>query len=443
MNLLFKNVTAVTMQKDCPVIHNANVSVENGRIASINSQQDQITDFSDNKITGKTLDRIIEGTGKVLIPGLYNCHTHIPMSLLRGFANDHSLEDWLFNYIFPAEQKIKNIENALFAGSTLSIAEMIASGTIAFSEMYFGLDDIAQAIDSAGVKANLSNAVLSFDPEGYDYSKTNECAETLSIVKKYHNTAHGRIKGEVSLHCAYTTHPKAWEQGANFAKEHQLGVHVHLSETITEHNKSLEQFNLTPAQAFAKYGVFDVPAVAAHACWVSEDDMDILARHNVTIAHNPVSNLKLASGIAHITKMQEKGINVTLGTDGMASNNSHDLFEEIKLASILQKYTQEDPTAVPALKVLEMATINGAKAQGRQGGMIKEGYDADLVLLDFDNPRQTPCYNPLINLAYSTTGQDVVMTLCQGRILYENGEYTTIDIEKIQFEVKKIAEMLS
>lgn len=421
------------MQKDCPVIYNAYVDIENGRIASMGLQ---------SEMTVSAADRIIDGTGKILIPGLYNCHTHAPMSLLRGLANDHSLEKWLFDYIFPAEKKIKDIQNATYIGAMLAIAEMVASGTIAFSEMYFGLDAIAQAVENTGVKVNLSEAVILPEAEGYDYRKTKECAETLNLIQNYQKATHGRIKAEASLHCAYTTNPTAWTQVADFAKEYQIGMHVHLSETIIEHNKSLEQFDMTPAQAFSKYGVFDVPTLAAHACWVSDDDMDILASHDVTIAHNPVSNLKLASGIAPIVKLQEKGINVTLGTDGMASNNCHDLFEEIKMASILQKYAAEDPTAIPALKALEMATVNGAKAQGRQGGMIKEGYDADLVLLDFDSPRQVPCFDPLINLAYSTTGRDVVMTLCQGRILYENGEYKTIDIEKIKHEAKKIAAMI-
>ena len=430
MDLLFKNVAAVTMEKDRPVLKDAFVGVKDGKIACIGTQD------------APAASRVIDGKGKVLIPGLYNCHTHIPMSLLRGYGNDRSLEDWLFNFIFPAEKKMRGIDNAIYTGSMLSIAEMLASGTIAFSEMYFGLDAIAKAVEESGVKANISNAVISFEQEGYDYFKTNEFMETKHLLEKYHNLTHGRIKAEASLHCAYTTHPTAWRQVAEFAKENQIGMHVHLSETITEHNKSLEQFDLTPAQAFAQYGAFDVPAVAAHACWLSEDDMDILAHHGVTVAHNPVSNLKLASGISSVFVMQKKGINVALGTDGMASNNSHDLFEEIKLASILQKCSFEDPTAVPAFQALEMATVNGAKAQGRQGGMIVEGYDADLVLLDFDNPRQIPCFDPIVSLAYSATGRDVVMTVCQGRILYENGEYTTIDIEKIKHEANRIAKEL-
>jgi len=429
MELLFKNITVVTMQKDCPVIQNADVGVKDGKI-TFNIPQDV------------KIGRTIDGSGKLLIPGLYNCHAHTPMSLLRGFANDLALEEWLFNHIFPAEQKLKAIDEGVYTGAMLSIAEMLASGTISFSDMYFGLPQIAEAVKESGIKANLSNSAISFEPANYNFKDQNEYFETLLVLKDYHQSSDGRIKAEAGIHCAYTSHPDVWQQVTAFSKENNLGMHVHLSETVTEHNKSLEMFDLTPAEAFAKYGVFDVPTLAAHACWVSEDDIDILAEHNVSIAHNPVSNLKLASGIAPICKMLNKGINVALGTDGMASNNTHDLFEEIKLASILQKYYEEDPTVVPAFQALEMATVNGAKAQNRQGGLIAEGYEADLVMLNIENSHQVPCPNPLISLSYSTTGRDVVMTLCQGRILYENGEFSTIDIEKIRYNSQKISKKI-
>ncbi|MCL2017042.1 MAG: amidohydrolase [Defluviitaleaceae bacterium] len=432
MEILFKNITAVTMADTQQVLQNANIGVKDGKIIFV----------ADNELekASKTAARTIDGLYKVLIPGLYNCHTHSPMSLLRGFANDLALEEWLFDNIFPAEGKIKGLKNAVYTGTMLAIAEMVASGTVAFSDMYFNLPEIARAVDETGVKANLSNAVISFAEDGYIFADSPECAETLEILQGYHKASHGRIKIGVSCHCAYTTHPTAWRQTADFSQKHGLSMHVHLSETITEHNKALEQFNATPTECFAKHGVFDTPTTAAHACWVSEDDIEILAKYGVSVAHNPISNLKLASGIAPITAMQKKGVNVALGTDGMASNNSHDLFEEIKIASILQKCATEDPTATPAIAALKMATVNGAKAQGRQGGTIQPGNDADLVLLDFRNPRQMPYNpsNPIVNLAYSTTGRDVVMTLCQGKILYENGEFTSLDIEKILFEVDKV-----
>jgi 5-methylthioadenosine/S-adenosylhomocysteine deaminase len=258
-------------------------------------------------------------------------------------------------------------------------------------------------------------------------------------LRDFHNQGDGRIKADASIHGVYTSFAPTWRQVTEFASEHRLNMHVHLSETKTEHENCIQAYGMTPAQVFARHGVFDTPTTAAHCVWVSDEDMDILAAKGVTAAHNPYSNLKLASGVAPVKRMHEKGINVTLGTDGMASNNSHDLFEEIKLSSCLQKYAACDPTAAPALEVLKTATINGAKAQGRQNesGILQEGFDADMVLLDFDNPRQTVCHNPVLNLAYSTSGRDVVMTLCQGRVLYENGEYKTLDIEKILHDARE------
>jgi len=196
---------------------------------------------------------------------------------------------------------------------------------------------------------------------------------------------------------------------------------------------------MTPAQVFYRHGVFDLPCVAAHGVWVTDEDINILADKGVHLAHNPLSNLKLASGLAPVEKLQQGGVNVTLGTDGMAANNSHDLFEEMKMASLLQKYATNDPTAAPAAQVLSMATTSGAKSQGRahESGMLTQGYDADMLLIDMDNPRQTACYGPMLNLAYSTTGRDVEMTICRGRVLYEKGEYKTIDIEKLLHDARQ------
>lgn len=428
MDILFNNVTAVTCRPEEPVLYNARVGVQGQKIVYIGSAHEPEMP--------KAL-RVIDGENKVLMPGLYNCHTHAAMTLLRGFANDLTLEDWLFNHIFPAERKLT--PDIVHTGSLLAIAEMIASGTIAFSDMYFFMDMVAQAADEAGVKANLSNAVIGLDRDTYDFYKDNVYEQTVRVLRDYHRKGDGRIKAEASIHAVYTSYEPAWQQVLDFTQKHDLGLHIHLSETKTEQDNCIAAYGMTPAQVFEKHHIFDFPVCAAHCVWVSENDMDILARHNVSVSHNPVSNLKLASGIAPVRQMLEKGINVTLGTDGMASNNSHDLFEEIKLASILQKNAAGDPTAAPALEVIKMATINGAKAQGRNdSGMLEVGYDADMVLMDFDSPRQTVCYHPVLNLAYSATGRDVAMTLCQGQVLYENGEYKTLDVERILHDARRI-----
>lgn len=432
MDILFKNITAITMDGGNSVLQNACVGVKGAKIAYVGAYH-----------TDLQAKRVIDGADKVLIPGLYNCHTHVPMSLLRGYADDTVLQDWLYNHIFPAEAKFT--KGMVYDGTMLSIAEMIASGTIAFTDMYSDLDEIAEAVAETGVKASLSNTILVLDSSnGYDFTKSDAYMETERIIQNYHNTYSGRIKADTGIHAEYTSFPTAWAQVVDYAKAKGLRMQVHVSETKTEHDACKARYGKTPTQVLAEAFVFDMPTTAAHCVWVEEDDMDILAEKGVTVAHNPISNLKLACGVAPVRRMLEKGINVTLGTDGMASNNSGDLFEEMKLAAILQKGISGNPTAVSALQALKMATVNGALAQGRQdeSGKIIEGFDADLVLLDFNTPRQTTCYDPVSTTVYATSGRDVAMTMCQGKVLYENGDYMTLDIEKTLFQARQAMAVL-
>jgi len=427
MDILFKNITAVTMNPEAPQLHDINLGITGRKITYIEPA---------NK-PAPTAARIIDGTHKVLMPGLYNCHTHAAMTLFRGYANDRTLEDWLFNYIFPAERKLT--PQLTYTGTLLAIAEMISSGTIAFTDMYFFMDEVARAAHEAGVLANVCNAVIGLDKDSYDFKKDNVYAQTLNTMEQFHNKNDGRIKVEASIHGVYTSFAPAWKQVTDFAAAHNLGLQIHLSETKTEQDNCIATYKMTPAQVFCRHGLFEFPCLAGHGVWVTDEDIDILVEKGVHIAHNPMSNLKLASGLAPVGKMLKSGVNVALGTDGMASNNSHDLFEEIKMTSLLQKYAANDPTAAPAHTVLEMATVNGAKSQGRshESGILAVGYDADIIMIDFDNPRQTACYDPTLNLAYSTTGRDVEMTICRGKVLYEKGDYKTIDIEKLLHDARQ------
>ncbi|MDR1914233.1 MAG: amidohydrolase [Clostridiales bacterium] len=428
MDLLFKNICLVPMT-DEKVIYDACVGVEGAKIRYAGVEKPELP-----------ANRIIDGTDKLLMPGLYNCHSHIPMSLLRGYAGDLNLQTWLFDYIFPAERKIT--ADMVYAGSMISIAEMIASGTVAFTDMYFELESIAKAIDETGVKANISNAMTAFS-EDYDYRKDRSYLESAAILMSYYNKdnkANGRIKLDAGIHAEFTSFDRAWRQVVEFAQANNLNMHVHLSETKTEHENCKKKYGKTPARVLAEHGVFDTRTTAAHCTWVEYEDMDILCEKGVSVAYNPVSNLKLASGIARIHDMLTKNINVTIGTDGVSSNNSQDLFADLKLASLLQKYLTNDPTALPAYELLKLATVNGAKAQGRENsGQIRQGFDADLIMLDMNNPRQVACIDPIANLAYSCSGQDVELTMCQGKILYEHGEYKTLDIERVLAMGKKAA----
>jgi len=427
MDILFKNATVVTMNPEEPVLHNVDVGITGRKISYISSE---------NKVLEEKPKRTINCENKVIMPGLYNSHSHAGMTMFRGYANDRNLEDWLFNYIFPAESKWT--PDLLKTGVTLAAAEMIASGTISINDMYSLMDTTAIVADEVGILANISNGIITFDEDSYDFYKDHVYVQTKNAMDMYHNKGDGRIKIDASIHGVYTSFSKAWEQVLDFAAKNKLGLHVHLSETKTEHEGTIEKYGKTPAKVFYEHGIFDLPTFAAHGVWLTDEDMDILAEKNVSLAHCPISNLKLASGLACVTKMIKKGINVAIGTDGVSSNNSHDIFEELKMASLLQKYNDNDPTSMPALETLKLATTNGAKAAGRENesGMIKVGFDADMILLDFDNPRQTVCYDPVISIVYSVSGRDVEMTICRGKVLYEKGEYKTIDIEKTLYEAR-------
>jgi 5-methylthioadenosine/S-adenosylhomocysteine deaminase len=426
-DILFEGITVATMAGECGgLITGASVGISGGKIAYVGEGSDALE-----------AKRVISGKDKVMVPGLYNCHAHSPMVLLRGYAGDKPLQEWLFGCIIPAEKRFP--PEAPYAGAMLAMAEMISSGIVSFSDMYFGLESIARAVDEAGMKVNLSNALTAFG-DGFDYHKDRSYLETAAVLAGYAKCSHGRIKAEAGIHGEYTSNPRAWLQASEFALERGLRMHIHLSETKTEHWQCKQRHGLTPAQALDKSHVFDVPAQAAHCVWVEEEDMELLKARNVTVVHNPVSNLKLASGVAPVAKMLSMGINVALGTDGVASNNSHDLFEEIKMSSLLQKSLTGDPTVLPAWEALSLATVNGAKCQGRdaESGRIEKGLDADIAVLDFHSPRQAGSRDPLGNVAYSCTGRDVWLTMCQGNILYENGEHKTIDVEKAMHEAKRL-----
>jgi len=419
MEILFKNATIVTMDENTSVLENTDIGVENGKL--------RISPETN------TAARVIDCAGKVLMPGLYNCHTHAGMTLFRGFANDRTLEDWLFNHLIPAEAKLT--PELVRVGTQLAMAEMLASGTVAFSDMYCHMAEIARTVREAGMIANICNGVIAMG-ENEDYFKTNEFSQTKCALEEQNENT--RVKIDAAIHGCYTSSPSVWRQAAEYARENNLRMHVHLSETKQEHENCIKTHGATPAAVFAVNGVFDMPCTAAHGVWATDEDIAILAEKGVTVVHNPLSNLKLASGLAPVAAMLKSGVNVALGTDGMASNNSHDLFEELKMASLLQKYATQDPTAVPAFDILRMATTSGARAQGRENsGMIKEGFDADIILLDFNTPRQTMCYNPMLNLAYSTSGRDVEMTVVNGKVLYEKGEFFTIDVEKVMYEARQ------
>jgi 5-methylthioadenosine/S-adenosylhomocysteine deaminase len=310
--------------------------------------------------------------------------------------------------------------------------------------MYFHLPKIAEIVLEVGTKANISNSLLCLDMDKFDFEKDRGIMETRELLARFkgkaaeNGTGNSRLIIDAGIHAEYTSGPAAWRECVAFADENNLRFQIHLSETEVEHNNCIQKYGKTPAEILSESGVFTRKTTAAHCCWITENDMDILAANGATAAHCPVSNLKLSAGLAPVIKMQARGLNVALGTDGACSNNNHDMFEEIKMAALLQKHVTQDPSVLPAYEAIKMATINGAIGQGRENetGRIAPGYDADLIMLNLDAPHLFPLNDPCAAVAYAAKGSDVCLTMVQGRALYENGEYKTIDIEKIRYEVE-------
>lgn len=428
MDTLFSHVSVVTMDARMSVWIDAFVGVTDGKIS-----------YLAKKPPEEKPEKIIDGTGMVMMPGLINCHTHLPMALLRGYADDLVLQTWLNDYIFPREDHLD--ARAVKAASLLGIAECLRFGVTSVSDMYYFDDAIAEAVAETGIKANLSRGTSMFIGDEFDFETFPACRELVALHEKWHGYDDGRIQIECSVHAEYTSTYQLWDALAEYAINNKLGMHVHVSETKQEHDACVEKYGLTPAQLLDCHHVFDTRAIAAHCVHLTQDDMRLFAKRGVSAVHCPVSNLKLASGCADVMGMVKAGMNVCLGTDSVASNNNLDLFEEIKACALMAKGKTGDPTAVPAEAALMMATVCGAKAQGREKecGQIAVGMDADLILLDFNQPHLIPCHNILSNLVYAASGHDVALTMVRGKILYFAGKFSTIDLGAIAQELHDYA----
>ncbi len=381
-------------------------------------------------------DRVIDTKNKLVCPGLYNCHTHSAMQFLRGYGEDLPLDRWLNEKIFPAEDRLT--ENIVYSSSKFAVAEMIKNGICSFSDMYYFCDKTAEAVGETGIKANISRSIVSFDPSS-DHANDYRFLESAELFEKYHNTFGGRLKVDFSLHAEYTNVESMARFCADYAREKGIAFQIHLSETEKEHNECMARHGVTPTEFFEKTGVLDSQVSFAHCVWVTERDMDILKSHNSTVVHNPASNLKLGSGIMPLSKMLGKGINVTLGTDSSASNNTLDILKEIYLAAILQKGTDRDPSSIKAEQIVKLATANGALSQNRHDcGELAVGKKADIIMLDLDSVNNIPMFSPVYTLVYSANSSDVCFNMVDGRVLYENGEYKTLDIDKVKYDMKTL-----
>ena len=370
------------------------------------------------------------------MPAFYNAHCHAAMTLFRGYGEDLPLRRWLDEKILPAEEKLNF--RRVYYGSKLAIAEMIRNGVVSFSDMYFFQEATAEAVLEAGVKANIARSIVSFDPN-ITKEADPRFAESVKLVEQYHGAGDGGLKVDMSLHAEYSNVDACCRYVAEYAKEQGLRMQLHLSETQAEHEACIERHGMTPAAYFASLGVLDVPTTAAHCVYVTDEDIAIMKEKGVYAVHNPVSNLKLGSGVMRLRDMLDAGVTVTLGTDGVASNNRLSVLRELQTAAILHKGVNRDPENIRAAQLPALATRNGALSQGREDcGMIAVGARADLILMDLNAINNIPCYDLATTLAYSASTSNVLLTMCDGRILWENGEYTSIDIECLRFEARQI-----
>lgn len=421
--MLFKNITI--LDRDMAPQENMYVGTLHRKIHYIGKI------FPENhSIYGETFD----GKGKLLMSGFFNNHAHSPMTLMRGYGENMVLKDWLEKRIFPFEALLHGRD--VYYATLLAMAESLRFGIVSTTDMYYFSKDMVHAISESGAKNNLSRSIANFT--GEDLWSLPGALEMKELYENYHMADDGRIRIDMSLHAEYTSNPNTVAALSKYTQEIGANMHVHVSETQEEHQACKERHGKTPASYLRDLGLFETPTTAAHCVWVEEGDMAILKEKGVTVAVNPISNLKLASGVCNVPALLEKGINVTIGTDSVASNNSLNFLEEMKVFALASKMQFNDPTKVTPKETLFAATRAGALAQGRKDtGLLKEGYLADLVVLDISGVHMKPIHNLLNNLVYSSSGSDVVLTMVDGKVLYREGTFPTIDMEKVVYETEK------
>ncbi len=426
MNLLIKNVTLLPMDGKNEIIDNTNIYIKGDKIAHIGEIKEDVK-----------ADRVIDGNKKLAMPGLINAHTHIGMSLFRNYADDLPLHDWLTKKIWPQEAKLRAED--VYWGSLLSMVEMIQSGTTTFLDMYFFMEEVGKGLLESGMRGVLSRGVI--EEEGKEKEKIED---TRSLYREWNGQGEGRIRVAVAPHAPYTCSPDYLKELLDLAVELNAPIHIHLSETKKEVEDSYKLYGKSPIKHVYDLGLFKQPTIAAHCVHVDDEDIRILKDNNVSPVNNPSSNLKLASGFAPVDRMLKAGVNVALGTDGSASNNNLNMFEEIHLASILNKGVNLDAISVKAIDALKMATINGAKALqwDDEIGSIQVNKKADIILIDLDKPHLYPLHNLISLLAYSAQGSDVDTVIIDGNIVMENREIKTLDVEKIIYNAEKLSKDL-
>lgn len=403
---------------------------------NIEITDDRITAFPEKIEDISAYVTVIDGKGMLALPGFINTHNHIAMTAFRSYADDMQLMDWLEKKIWPAEACLN--EEVVYAQTMLGIAEMIRCGTTGFADMYFFMDQVAEAVKDSGIRACLSRGLTGITPNA-----DAALQENLDFYRTWHNSCDGRITVMFGPHAPYTCPEEYLYKVVDTARSVGAEIHMHLSETKAEVDNHRKQYGLSPIAWADKVGVFDCGCLAAHCVHVDDDDLEIMARKKVRVAHNPGSNLKLASGTAPIGKMLKKGITVSLGTDGASSNNNLDIFEEMRLAALIHKGVTYDPTIIPAETAVNLLTEGGAAALNyKDAGKLEIGYKADITLMDRKGLHWYPHNDVLSLLAYSANSMDVDTVFIDGKPVLKNKEFVTLDIERIKARAEETKKQL-
>jgi 5-methylthioadenosine/S-adenosylhomocysteine deaminase len=421
VTLVITNALVVTMDGSGRVIRDGAVAIDGRDIVAVDTAPALAARF--------TAHESVDAAGDIVMPGLINTHTHAPMVLYRGLADDLALMDWLQKYIFPAEAKTVTPE-FVRAGTRLAALEMIQSGTTAYADMYYFEEEIARATKEAGLRGVLGQTIIQF-PVADAKTPAEGLARAEAFIKSW--TGDELIVPAIAPHAMYTLDAASLKSARTIADRHTAPVLIHLAETRDEVNIAREKHKMTPVQYLDSIGFFGARTIAAHGVHLSADDIRALAARRVAIAHNPESNMKLASGAAPIPALRNAGVVVGLGTDGAASNNDLDMFEAMRQAALLHKHVTGDPRALPAGTALEMATIDGARTLGldRELGSLEPGKRADLLIVSVRGARQTPMYDPLSHLVYVARGDDVRTTIVNGRVLMRDRRVATMDEQAV------------
>ena len=428
-DLLIVGGTVLTMEPGCEPITDGAVAVANGRIAAVG--------LAENLLEHMPTGEVVNAAGCIVMPGMVNTHSHLAMALMRGLADDLPLMEWLNDHIWPAEKAHMSRET-IRLGTELAAAEQLLAGVSTTTDMYFYGSDVASVISGVGMRGVIAESLID--------GSTPRCASPEEMMEKQRELAeeyrdHPLITPSIAAHSPYSVGAANLVKEAEIAEDLAVPMQIHLSETRWEVEKLIKEKGRTPIAYLADLGVLSERTVAAHCVHVSAEDIELLAEFEVGVSHNPVSNLKLASGVSPVTALADAGIKLGMGTDGAASNNTLDLLRDTQLAALLHKGVSNDPTALPARFMVEMATIGGARVLGLDNeiGTLAEGKAADVVCLAIDRPHSTPVFDPYSHLVFSARSSDVRHVLVNGRLLVGNGKLNTIDEERLLAQAHEVA----